>query len=137
VKFACVFLLSSSLDLRGENKRKDFLKIDSGTDGSRRKKWINSFSLFLSLSFGRLSIVDCCCDEKLKNPHAVSLDSIVSLYLPKKIVDQEQLLDEDSSYDSDNEVTTHSSSHPNVSRNVSETLGQELDDYNSVSIFFF
>lgn len=53
-------------------------------------------------------------------------------------VDQDQLNyednNEDSSYDSDNEVTH--SSHPSVSRNVSETLGQELcDDYNSVSIF--
>lgn len=48
---------------------------------------------------------------------------------------QDQLLDEDSSYDSDNEVI--SPPHTNVSRNVSETLGQELcDDYNSVSIFF-
>lgn len=54
------------------------------------------------------------------------------------IKDQDQLLnnDEDSSYDSDNEVTH--SSHPSVSRNVSETLGQELyDDYNSVSKFSY
>lgn len=64
------------------------------------------------------------------------------LLLPTTIikmkVDQDQLNyednNEDSSYDSDNEVTH--SSHPSVSRNVSETLGQELcDDYNSVSIF--
>ncbi|KAL7038881.1 hypothetical protein ACKWTF_009725 [Chironomus riparius] len=39
--------------------------------------------------------------------------------------------DEDSSYDSDNEAQ-FSSPHVNVSRNVSETLGQELvDDYNN------
>lgn len=52
-------------------------------------------------------------------------------------VDQDQLLDEDSSYDSDNEIISPPA-HANVSRNVSETLGQELcDDYNLVSIFFF
>ena len=45
-----------------------------------------------------------------------------------KKVDQ---FDEDSSYDSDNEAQTV---HLNVSRNVSETLQQELED-NSVSLF--
>jgi UBA-like domain len=45
-------------------------------------------------------------------------------------------LDEDSSYDSDTEIV--SSPHQNVSRNVSETLAQELlEDFNSVSISFF
>lgn len=44
-------------------------------------------------------------------------------------------LDEDSSYDSDTEAV--SSPHQNVSRNVSETLAQELlEDFSSVSIFF-
>ena len=43
-------------------------------------------------------------------------------------------LDEDSSYDSDTEIN---SPHQNVSRNVSETLAQELlEDFNSVSISF-
>lgn len=42
-----------------------------------------------------------------------------------KEVDQ---FDEDSSYDSDDTSTTP---HINVSRNVSETLGQELEDYNN------
>lgn len=45
-------------------------------------------------------------------------------------------LDEDSSYDSDTEIVN--SPHQNVSRNVSETLAQELlEDYSSVSISFF
>jgi Zc3h12a-like Ribonuclease NYN domain/UBA-like domain len=43
-------------------------------------------------------------------------------------------LDEDSSYDSDTEII--SSPHQNVSRNVSETLAQELEDFSSVSISF-
>jgi hypothetical protein len=53
----------------------------------------------------------------------------------KKMQKVEQL-DEDSSYDSDTEIV--SSPHQNVSRNVSETLAQELlEDFNSVSISFF
>lgn len=44
-------------------------------------------------------------------------------------------LDEDSSYDSDTEAVN--SPHPNASRNVSETLAQELEDFSSVSILFF
>lgn len=44
-------------------------------------------------------------------------------------------LDEDSSYDSDTELVN--SPHQNVSRNVSETLAQELLDISSVSIFSF
>lgn len=42
-------------------------------------------------------------------------------------------VDEDSSYDSDTEAAAISSPHKNVSRNGSETLAQELDDFNSVS----
>lgn len=41
-------------------------------------------------------------------------------------------IDEDSSYDSDTEIN---SPHQNVSRNVSETLAQELEEFNSVSLF--
>lgn len=40
-------------------------------------------------------------------------------------------VDEDSSYDSDTEAAAISSPHKNVSRNGSETLAQELDDFNS------
>jgi hypothetical protein len=46
--------------------------------------------------------------------------------------------DEDSSYDSDNEIVNTPTTHQNVSRNVSETLAQELlEDFSSVSRFFF
>lgn len=46
-----------------------------------------------------------------------------------------KVVDEDSSYDSDTDLVN--SPHQNVSRNVSETLAQELqDDSNSVSFFF-
>jgi ribonuclease ZC3H12 len=55
-----------------------------------------------------------------------------SFALKKTKIEQ---LDEDSSYDSDTEIV--SSPHQNVSRNVSETLAQELEDFNSVSISFF
>lgn len=40
-------------------------------------------------------------------------------------------VDEDSSYDSDTDAAAISSPHKNVSRNGSETLAQELDDFNS------
>lgn len=40
-------------------------------------------------------------------------------------------VDEDSSYDSDTEAAAISSPHKNVSRNGSETLAQELEDFNS------
>jgi hypothetical protein len=72
----------------------------------------------------------------------LQIGSLFSLFLPivlhivhakqQKKIEQ---LDEDSSYDSDTEIV--SSPHQNVSRNVSETLAQELEDFNSVSISFF
>lgn len=44
-------------------------------------------------------------------------------------------VDEDSSYDSDTEAGgAINSPHKNVSRNGSETLAQELDDFNSVGL---
>lgn len=41
--------------------------------------------------------------------------------------------DEDSSYDSDNELA-HDSPHQNVSRTTSDTLGQEFAEYYSNSV---
>lgn len=64
---------------------------------------------------------------------------VVSLHLPKiscdsvatSMTSRTLQVDEDSSYDSDTEAAAISSPHKNVSRNGSETLAQELDDFNS------
>lgn len=63
---------------------------------------------------------------------SLSFPHCVVFYSWSQKVDQ---LDEDSSYDSDTEAVN--SPHPNASRNVSETLAQELEDFSSVSILFF
>lgn len=68
--------------------------------------------------------------------HLFSLFLVLCVPLIDYWHDKVEQLDEDSSYDSDTEAIN--SPHPNVSRNVSETLGQELEDYNnSVSIFHY
>lgn len=58
---------------------------------------------------------------------------MISLFYVSLVIFKTDQLDEDSSYDSDTEIN---SPRQNVSRNVSETLAQELDDFNSVRIFF-
>lgn len=80
-------------------------------------------------------------------PELFKIGSINFLFFPfnqfmnsknKNNNEKVELQDEDSSYDSDTEANFHiNSSHQNVSRNVSETLKDEFEDYNSsVSIFF-
>lgn len=73
------------------------------------------------------SLANCRLFPELKLVHFLFL-------FPRTITKAE--LDEDSSYDSDTEAVA--SPHQNVSRNVSETLAQELiEEFNSVSFCIF